>query len=151
MFKTAKVIPRNPSKKQRGAAAVEFALILPLLLAMLFGVIDYGILFGQNMSLQNAAREGARQGILQGEVLTSTTQARGLLDPAKLQIKFTVDTTAGAPGSMVVCVRYPQSSLTGFFAWALKGTSQAKTVMRMEGTAGVTSGAKNWNGGSCTL
>lgn len=148
--KPAAVAPHG-TKKQRGSAAVEFALILPVLLIIVFGIIDYGVLFGQNFSLQSAAREGARQGILQGDVVSSTTAARGMLNADKLQIGFKVDTSAGAPGSMIVCVRYPQSSLTGFFAWALEGQSEAKTVMRMEGTAGVTSGSKNWSGGSCGL
>jgi len=144
--------PASPSKKedpQRGAAAVEFALILPLLLVLVMGVIDYGVFFGQNLSLQSAAREGARQGVTQGDVIAYTRQARGLLDDTKLQIKFTVDTSAGAPGTMVVCVRYPQSSLTGFFSFALNGASEAKYVMRMEGTAPLTSGQRNWTGGTC--
>lgn len=137
-------------RNQKGAAAVEFALVLPVLLVMVLGVIDYGVLFSQNMSLQNAAREGARQGILQGDVIATASQARGLLDDSKLEIQFTVNTSAGAPGIMVVCVRYPQSSLTGFFSWALNGTSAAKTVMRMEDTAPKASGSKNWKGGSCS-
>ena len=99
------------------------------------GVVDFGMFFGQNISLQSAAREGARQGVTQGDVIKYTNQARGLLDHTKLQIKFVVDTSAGAPGTMVVCVRYPQSSLTGFFSFALNGASEAKSVMRMEGTA----------------
>lgn len=151
MFRSPVGQPPRQDRQQRGAAAVEFALILPLLLFMVLGVIDYGVFFGQTISLQGAAREGARQGVTQGDVIASTSQARGLLDNTQLQIKFTVDTSAGAPGSMVVCVRYPQSSLTGFFSWSLTGYSTAKSVMRMEGTATVTSGATtNWNGGSCT-
>ena len=50
---------------------------------------------------------------------------------------------------MVVCLRYPQSSLSGFYSWALNGFFEAKAVMRMEGTATAPSGAQNWGGGSC--
>lgn len=146
MFRGRTRLGKDSTNRQRGAAAVEFALILPLLLFMVLGVIDYGVFFSQNISLQNAAREGARQGVTQGDVLKYTNQSRGLLDDKKVQIKFAVDTTAGAPGTMVVCVRYPQSSLTGFFSFALKGTSEAKSVMRMEGTAPVATGSKNWSG-----
>ncbi|MEO3934078.1 TadE/TadG family type IV pilus assembly protein [Micrococcaceae bacterium Sec7.4] len=135
--------------RQRGAAAVEFALIVPLLLSLVLGVVDFGIAFGQNISIQGAAREAARQGVTQGDVITSAKQARGSLDNTKLQVKFTVDTTAGPPGVLVVCLRYPQSSLTGFFAWALNGVFEAKAVMKMEGTAPAASGTQHWDGGSC--
>ena len=142
--------PPNRDDRQRGAAVVEFALIVPLLVSMVFGVIDYGVALGQNISLQAAAREGARQGVTQGDVLASTIQAKGLLDDTKLQVKFAVDSSGGAPGVMAVCLRYPQSSLSGFFSWALGGVFEAKAVMKMEDTAAVASGAQNWTGGSCT-
>lgn len=157
-MKTTKRTSQSPAnlsakrkQRQRGAAAVEFAIILPVLLIMLLGVIDFGIFFGQNISLQSAAREGARQGITQGDVIASTEQAKGLLDTSKLQIKFTVDKSAGEPGTLVVCLRYPQSSLTGFFDFALNGVSESKTVMRMEGTALKESDSKNWGSASCSL
>ncbi len=139
----------NPHHRQRGAAAVEFALIVPILLSLLLGVIDFGVAYGETISLQGAAREGARQGVTQGDVIASTIQARRSLDQAKLQVRFAVDTTAGSPGVMVVCTRYPQSSLTGFYAWALDGVFAAKAVMRMESVAAVPSGSKDWSGGLC--
>jgi hypothetical protein len=141
----------NGDDQQRGAAAVEFALIVPLLVSMLLGVIDFGIAFGQNISLQGAAREGARQGVTHGDVIASTSHAKGLLDDSKLQVTFAVDSSAGAPGILVVCLRYPRSSASGFYSWALDGAFEAKAVMRMESTVALTSGAKNWDGGSCTL
>lgn len=136
---------------QRGAAAVEFAIILPVLLFLLLGVVDFGLFFGQNISLQSATREGAREGITQGDVIQYTRQARGFLDDPELQVKFTVDKSAGDPGTLIVCARYPQTSLTGFFSFALNGFSEAKTVMRMEGTATVDSDSTtNWSGGTCS-
>lgn len=44
----------------RGAAAVEFAIILPLLLILVGGIIDFGRLFYTEIMVTNAAREGAR-------------------------------------------------------------------------------------------
>ena len=44
----------------RGAAAVEFALVAPLLLALLFGIVSYGYLLSFRQSLSQAATEGAR-------------------------------------------------------------------------------------------
>jgi len=48
------------ARRERGAAAVEFALVLPLLLIMLFAIIDFGWVLNQQMSVTAAAREGAR-------------------------------------------------------------------------------------------
>jgi len=50
----------------RGAAAVEFALVLPLLLILIFGIIDFGRLLNTKITLTEAAREGARATALLG-------------------------------------------------------------------------------------
>lgn len=49
---------------RRGAALVEFAIVLPLLLALVFGIIEFGFLFYNKAMLTNASREGARLGIV---------------------------------------------------------------------------------------
>lgn len=46
--------------RERGAAAVEFAMVLPVLLLLLGGVIDFGSLYYNQIVLSNAARDGAR-------------------------------------------------------------------------------------------
>ena len=48
------------SCNERGAAAVEFALVLPLLLLLLGGIIDFGFALNTQISLTHAAREGVR-------------------------------------------------------------------------------------------
>lgn len=48
----------------RGASAIEFALVLPLLLLILFGIIEFSILLYDKAMLTNASREGARLGIV---------------------------------------------------------------------------------------
>ncbi|MFJ4168160.1 TadE/TadG family type IV pilus assembly protein [Paenarthrobacter sp. NPDC089714] len=149
MSRSVKTRPGTQGDRQRGASVVEFALIVPLLLSMLLGVIDFGVAYSENISLQAAAREGARQGVTNGDVIASVTGSKGNLDATKLQSKFVVDTTGGTPGKLVVCLRYPQRSVSGFFSWMLDGYFDTKYVMKMEGTATVTSGAKNWTGGTC--
>jgi Flp pilus assembly protein TadG len=47
-------------KGERGAAAVEFAIILPLLIMMLFGIVQFAIVYNHQQGLHAAAREGAR-------------------------------------------------------------------------------------------
>jgi Flp pilus assembly protein TadG len=51
-------------KDQKGAAIVEFALILPLLLILLFGIIEISLLLYNKAMITNASREGARTGIV---------------------------------------------------------------------------------------
>ncbi len=51
-------------KSQRGASMVEFALILPLLLLLVFGIIEFGLLLYNKAIVTNASREGARAGIV---------------------------------------------------------------------------------------
>jgi Flp pilus assembly protein TadG len=47
---------------QRGQAMVEFALVLPLLLIVLFLMVDFGVGFARWIAITNATREGARYG-----------------------------------------------------------------------------------------
>jgi Flp pilus assembly protein TadG len=57
---------RNRRYDERGASAVEFALVVPFLLLIVFGIIVYGMVFAQSLSLSNAARQAARSGVIQG-------------------------------------------------------------------------------------
>ena len=47
-------------RDQRGAAAVEMAIVLPILILLVFGIIEWSIYFNRLQGLQAAAREGAR-------------------------------------------------------------------------------------------
>lgn len=51
-------------KNQDGAAAVEFAIVLLLLIPLLAGIIEFGLLFYNSQVIINASREGARTGII---------------------------------------------------------------------------------------
>ena len=51
-------------KDQNGGALIEFAIVLPIILLLLGGIIDFGILFYNKQVLTNASREGARAGIV---------------------------------------------------------------------------------------
>ena len=53
-------------QSERGAVAAEFALLLPVLLTILFGIIEFGMIMYGREVVTNAAREGARAGIVQG-------------------------------------------------------------------------------------
>ena len=46
--------------QERGAAAVEFAIVLPLLIVLVFGIVQFAIAYNRVQGLHAAAREGAR-------------------------------------------------------------------------------------------
>jgi len=54
----------NKKMGQKGAAAVEFGIILPFLVLLVFGTIEFGVMFYNKQVLTNATREGARAGII---------------------------------------------------------------------------------------
>ncbi|UCE94734.1 MAG: pilus assembly protein, partial [Flavobacteriaceae bacterium] len=64
---------------QRGASAVEFAIILPLLLVFLFGIIEFSIMFYDKAVITNASREGARTGIVFDNPRISETQIQSVV------------------------------------------------------------------------
>lgn len=60
----------HASKKQRGAAAVELAILLPIVLLIIGGIVDFGRFFFYGIQLTNAAREGARAASITGTPTT---------------------------------------------------------------------------------
>ena len=51
-------------ENQKGAVAVEFAIVLPVLLLLVFGIIEWGFFLYDKAMITNASREGARTGIV---------------------------------------------------------------------------------------
>jgi Flp pilus assembly protein TadG len=58
---------RAKLRREEGAAAVEFALIVGLLAILVFGLLEYGLAFWQVQNLRAAAREGARVAAVRGD------------------------------------------------------------------------------------
>lgn len=55
------------TNKEEGASAVEFALVLPILMVLVLGIIQFGFIFFHYISITHAAREGARWAALEQE------------------------------------------------------------------------------------
>ena len=51
-------------KNQKGGAAIEAALLFPLTILLIFGMIEFGLFFYNKQIITNASREGARAGIV---------------------------------------------------------------------------------------
>src|SRR3954470_1339158 len=55
----------------RGAAAVEFALVFPILVLILIGIVEFGSVFNTQLMLTSAAREGARTMAVPGDAVSA--------------------------------------------------------------------------------
>jgi Flp pilus assembly protein TadG len=55
------------TRSSEGASALEFALVAPVLLALLFGMIEFGFVFQAQLSVTHAAREGVRMASVQAD------------------------------------------------------------------------------------
>jgi len=130
----------------RGVALTELALVLPLLLLLTFGVLEYGWLFTKAAELGNAARHGARVGVRPGANsaqvkadIASFMQLAGL-NSAQYQVLLTPSEVAGlAPGqtfTVRITVPYSQVELIGFPLVPTPANLRAQVVMAKEGPPG---------------
>src|SRR5436190_4644272 len=110
---------REPMKRfhnERGQTMVEFAIVLPVLCLLLFGIIQFGILFNNYVTLTDAVRAGARKAAVSRQVSGTSPQQACIdqvrssasdLDLSKLQ---TTCTSTWQPASDVtVTATYPYS------------------------------------------
>jgi Flp pilus assembly protein TadG len=105
------------SLRERGAAAVEFALILPILLLMVGATIDFGRLYFTQIELGNAARDGVRLAAMGTAYSTSQIQDRTRTAAAPLPVATSgvaVTACAGAGTTATVTVS-PQYA----FSWSI--------------------------------
>jgi Flp pilus assembly protein TadG len=86
-------------RNERGAIAVEFALIVPILLLLVLGILEFGFGYHAWDATQNAAREGARLGAVSPDVAEIEARVRGttsFLDQSKLTVHIDCGLTGGA-------------------------------------------------------
>lgn len=125
------------ARDDEGAAAVEFALVLPLLVLLVFGIIDFGRLYYEQITLTDAAREGVRVLALQGTVADATTAVQDAASDTGVTVQTsssTVPCTAGDTVTVTASESFsfltPLPDLAGF-----TGVSSVtgKAVMRCGG------------------
>jgi Flp pilus assembly protein TadG len=96
-------------ERERGAAALEFALVLPILVMLVFGIIEFGRGYHAKVELTGAVREGARElalGKSTGEATTATINAAPGLDLDAGDISTSPCPAGGADGSASVTATY---------------------------------------------
>ena len=112
-----KCLTGRPRKREDGQSLVEFALIVPIFLLVLFAIVDFGMAFHAWITITNSAREGARAGAVHAPAATIAQRVRDTadsLDQANLTVTVTnADDQGGQPGeSVVVDVSYDYSLMT---------------------------------------
>lgn len=135
---------RDARRDERGAEAVEFALITIVLFPLLFGIIQYGICFNDFLQSRQAVRQGARTA-----VVLSTAACGGNLANSALAIKCNttngaspvsgaVATYVGAPSGwtisqpLLVCQTVAIANITGILPLPNNGYVLTKTQMSIE-------------------
>ncbi|MCF6506953.1 pilus assembly protein [Blastococcus sp. MG754426] len=129
---------------ERGATAVEFAFIVPLLLVLLIGIAEFGHAFQVQGTLSAAAREGVRAMALRNDPVDARAVVRtaaASLDPAvtddQIRIEVvggtaeTCPTTGAGDTAVRLTITYPMPYLTDFFGSAIELTGTG--VMRCNG------------------
>jgi hypothetical protein len=124
-------------RRDAGQSLVEFALIAPLVLALLFGIVEFGRGFQSWLEITNAAAFGARTGAVgasAADIEAATRGAATTLDPAAITV---ITTNAGGPAgeAVVVRVEYAMPMLTPIFAVLVPGgviTVTASATQRLE-------------------
>jgi len=93
--------------RERGAEAVEFALVVPMFLLLVFGVVDFGYMINRDTMINNASREGARAGAFnpdQAAINTLVRQSLTTVEPIGTSpSKITVTVTCRTPLGSVIC------------------------------------------------
>jgi len=127
-------------KKRRGAAVVEFAVVAPVFITMVFGMIEYGRMVMVQQMLTNASREGARVGVLDGTT-TSEVQSAVTTYLSNAGVTGTTVTVTpnppssagyGAPVTVTVTVPFSQVSWLPTPMFLSGKTLTATSVMRRE-------------------
>ena len=116
----------------------EFALVLPILALLLFGVIQFGLVFNNYVTMTDAVRAGARQGAVPrhlgdpaGAARTATRHAASDLKQSDLNVSVTVNPSWTSGAEVTVAADYPyQISLLGLVVKS--GRMHSTTKERVE-------------------
>jgi Flp pilus assembly protein TadG len=126
-------------RRDRGAAVVEFALVLPLLVLLVFGIAEFGRAYSIQTTLSGAARDGVRVMALQNDQVAARKSAKlaaGSLNLTDAQIAVLPTTTCavgtnGIALTATVTITYPMTFVTKLFGTSV--TLTGKGSMRCNG------------------
>lgn len=114
-----------------GATAVEFALVLPLLIMLVFGIIGFAVLFAQKLALSNSAREGSRFAAvnLYGNATANPHSCQAVVDAVrKAATTISMNSVDGQGRNLQVAVSVKRDNTTVCTANAGTATSSNQNV-----------------------
>lgn len=120
---------RDASSGDRGAALVEFAVLLPLLLAVVMGIVEFGWVLSQNLDVRHGAREVSRMVATDDYSFAEACNRMDLASGATI----TVGIPSGDVGQeALVRVTAPVNTVTGFYDTWLPATIESEVRVRIE-------------------
>jgi Flp pilus assembly protein TadG len=130
----------NPKKikRNKGQSIVETAFILPIVVLILTGIVDFGLLFGNYFLVTGAAREAARLAVVGAkdtEIITAVQNITSTLDYTKLTIVIKPSEAVRKSGDEVTIeIGYDNELFTPVISSIIPNPLhiEGKTVMRME-------------------
>ncbi len=134
-----RIARKRSLRRARAVAAVEFAVVLPLLLIILFGIIEYGYVFMVRQTVQHAAREGCRLAVLQttAEPYTNVTgRVDEVMAAANLSGYTRNITREGDIMTVKVTIPHSEFSLIGGIYGNNLDSLTGTVTMRKEGVTG---------------
>ncbi len=109
-------MPQNQRSGSRGQSLVETAIILPIVLLLVMGIIEFGLLFNNYILISNASREGARKASLGGtdsEVIQTIQNMTTSLNLSNMTITISPDYSSRRHGAEVqVAINYRSPLIT---------------------------------------
>lgn len=126
---------------EKGASLVEFAMVAPFLILLLFGIIEFAWVFATNLDVKHGAREGARITAVNTPDTGNVDLAAEICSRMELvgsntatSITWASDGTPAVGEGVTVTVSTPLTTLTGIMDWAFGGvpTLDSTVEIRIE-------------------
>ena len=137
------LVARSGLRTETGASAVEFALVAVFVFPLLFGMIQYGLLFNDYLQVRQGVRQGARTGVVQtmpactgatkpGDLIRCYTkdQVAPVTGPVAVRVVTPAGWTKGSP--LLVCAVVKSAAAGGIVPVPDSGYVKAKTQMAIE-------------------
>ena len=160
----------SEERSEKGATLLEFALVLPMLMVVLMGVIDFGMRLADTHTLEDGIRVASREAavgntggdtgcVLVGSATPNTEtnelvcMVKSLVGLPDTDVRVRIAFDAGGPvegGSILVCAQYPGDSFTGLLPQFASDAISARSVMRLEVDSAVAAYAETSHTGGWT-